>query len=64
MENQSNRAMAQMCALNTLFGLGPHHHQHHAERIQSLSADEIRETAGRYFGNVQPVIATVMPGRG
>ncbi len=61
MENQSNHAMAQMCALNTLFGLGPHHHEQHAERVRSLTAEEVKETAGRYFGAAKPVIATVWP---
>jgi zinc protease len=63
MENQSNHSMAQMCALNTLFGLGPHHHQEHAKRIRALTAEEVKETAQRYFGGAAPVIATVKPGQ-
>lgn len=61
MENQSNHSMAQVCALNTLFGLGPHHHLEHAERIKSITADEVRAVAQKYF-SVSPVISTVTPG--
>ena len=60
LENQSNHAMAQMCALNTLFGLGPLHHLAHAEKIQSLSREDILRTARKYFGK-DPVIVTVGP---
>ncbi|MDP7497691.1 MAG: insulinase family protein, partial [Roseibacillus sp.] len=60
LENQSNHSMAQVCALNTLFGLGPLHHLEHAERIKSLTGEEILATARRYFGR-DPVIATVSP---
>jgi zinc protease len=63
MENQSNHAMAQMCSLNTLFGLGPLHHLEHAKRIRALTVQDVQETAQRYFG-VDPVIATVSPGSG
>jgi zinc protease len=61
MENQSNRSMAQLSAINTLFGLGPNHHEVNARRIRSLTADEVRDTAARYFGSREPVIATVLP---
>lgn len=59
--NQSNRAMAQVCAINTLLGLGPHHHEENAKRLQALTADDIREVAARYLGSREPVIATVLP---
>ena len=63
LENQSNHSMAQICALNTLFGLGPLHHLEHAERVKSLTGEEILATARRYFGR-EPVIATVSPQAG
>ena len=61
LENQSNRAMAQVSSINTLFGLGPRHHEVNAQRIRALTAAEVRDTAARYFGSREPVIATVLP---
>ncbi|NNM28208.1 MAG: insulinase family protein, partial [Akkermansiaceae bacterium] len=61
LEGQSNRTMAQTCALDTLFGLGPHHHLDAAKRIRALTPGEVRETAAKYFGRREPVIATVLP---
>ena len=60
LENQSSHSMAQVCALNSLFGLGPLHHLKHAERVKSITGEEILATAQRYFGR-DPVIATVSP---
>ncbi|MDE0826435.1 MAG: pitrilysin family protein [Akkermansiaceae bacterium] len=61
LENQSNRAMAQGCAINTLLGLGPLHHLETAKRIRSLTPEDIREVTARYLGSAEPVIATVLP---
>lgn len=61
LENQSNRSMAQVCAINTLLGLGPLHHLENAARINALTGDQVREVAARYFGTRKPVIATVLP---
>ena len=61
LENQSNRAMAQTCVINTLLGLGPLHHAESAKRMAALTPDDIRKVAARYFGGVEPVIATVLP---
>ena len=61
LENQSNHSMAQVCALNTLFGLGPLHHLAHAEKIQTLSRTDIMKTAQKYFGR-KPVVVSVGPG--
>ena len=61
LEHQSNRAMAQGCAINTLFGLGPQHHEENAKRIEALTAADIKEVAARYFASREPVIATVLP---
>ena len=61
LENQSNRAMAQGSAINTLFGLGPRHHEENARRIAALTTADIKETAHRYFATREPVIATVVP---
>jgi len=63
LDNQSNRAMAQTCALNTLFGLGPLHHEEHARKVRALTSDDLRQTTARYFGHHPPVIATVVPDR-
>ncbi len=63
LENQSNSSMAQACALNTLFGLGPLHHLKHSEQIQSLGSEEILSTARKYFGQ-DPTIVTVSPHAG
>ncbi|HCQ38006.1 MAG: hypothetical protein CMP30_03690 [Roseibacillus sp.] len=60
LENQSNQSMAQMCALNTLFGLGPLHHLTHTEKIQSLSREDVMNTAQKYFGR-KPVVVSVGP---
>lgn len=61
MENQSSSSMAQLTALNTLFGLGTNHHEENAKRIRALTVDEVRDTARRYFGDQQPVISLVHP---
>jgi zinc protease len=61
LENQSNRAMAQTCAINTLLGLGHLHHLESTKRMRALTPDDIREVTARYFGSGEPVIATVLP---
>ena len=61
LENQSNRSMAQTCAINTLLGLGPLHHEENARRIEALTPDDIRAVAARLFASREPVIATVLP---
>lgn len=61
MENQSSSSMAQVTALNTLFGLGTKHHEENAERIRALTGSEVRETARRYFGEQQPIVSLISP---
>lgn len=61
LQNQSNRSMAQTCAINTLFGLGEHHHEENLARIQALDGPQIQAVAAKYFGAQEPVIATVLP---
>jgi len=61
MQNQSNHAMAQTCAINTLFGLGVRHHEENLAKIQALTTAEVQATAARYFSEQEPVIATVAP---
>ena len=61
MQNQSNRAMAQTCAINSLFGLGVRRHEENLAKIQSLTVTEIQAVAARYFAEQEPVIATVTP---
>ncbi|MBJ07398.1 MAG: hypothetical protein CMO40_09825 [Verrucomicrobiaceae bacterium] len=60
LENQSNHSMAQVCALNTLFGLGPLHHLAHAQRIKSITAEEVLKVAQKYF-SLEPLIVTTAP---
>jgi zinc protease len=61
LQNQSNRAMAQTCAINSLFGLGEHHHEENLARIRALTPPDVRAVAARYFATREPVIATVLP---
>ncbi len=55
--NQSNDALAFGCALDELYGLGHDHYQSLRARISSITADEIRDVAARYFR--QPAITAI-----
>jgi zinc protease len=59
--NQSNDALAFSCALDELYGLGAEHYRTLRARVESVTAEEVREVCRRYF--TQPcVTAIVMPG--
>jgi len=59
--NQSNGAMARLCSIDTLLGLGPLHHRETTDRILALTTDDIKRVAKRFFADQEPTIVTVKP---
>ena len=58
--NQSNDSFGYMAALDELYGLGFDHHQKLEEGIRSITTDDIKRVAAKYFQ--QPyILATVRP---
>lgn len=55
--NQSNDALAFGCALDELYGLGHDHYRSLRQRIESITAADIRSVAARYFS--QPAVTAV-----
>ncbi len=47
--NQSNDTLAYACALDELYGLGHAHYHGLRERVNSVTLDQVREVARRYF---------------
>ncbi|MEY2599193.1 MAG: hypothetical protein RLZZ142_1452, partial [Verrucomicrobiota bacterium] len=60
--NQSLDALALGCALDELYGLGAEHYLVVRDRVRTISLEEVREVARRYFGAQSPVVAVVGPG--
>ncbi len=58
---QSPESLARGCALDELYGLGYDHHAAYAEKIQSLTADEVRRLAKKYFDQGRMVVSRVRP---
>ncbi len=61
LNNQSNEAMARLCAVDTVLGLGPLHHRESSEKIKAVTMQEILAAAKKYFGEKEPTIVTVTP---
>ena len=59
--NQSNGTMAQLCAVDSALGLSPLNHRKTAEKINAVSASDIKTAARHFFGNNSPTIVTVRP---
>ena len=58
--NQSDGALAFSCALDELYGLGHSHYRTLRARVESVTLEQVREVAARYF--TQPCVAvTVRP---
>ena len=60
-ELQSNGALLQVTALNELYGLGFDHHEKSLAEIESMTVEQIREVARRYFHDQARVIVKVSP---
>ncbi|MDB9741275.1 insulinase family protein [Akkermansiaceae bacterium] len=59
--NQSQSAMASMCSVDSILGLGANHYHQTAEKIKNLTAAEIQRIAKKYFGDAQPSIVVCSP---
>lgn len=58
---QNNGSLAQSCALNELYGLGYDHGFRTRERLEAITADEIRETAEDLLQPASSVVSLVLP---
>ena len=61
LRNQSPKARAKLCALDTLLGLAPDHHLELAAKSDAVTADEVRACARALFLDQKPQIITVTP---
>jgi zinc protease len=61
LSNQSNSAMARLCAVDTVLGFSPTHHRETADKIKAVTPAEILTTAKKYFGEQRPTIVSVTP---
>lgn len=59
--NQSNGAMARLCAIDTSLGFSATHHRSTSEKIKAVTTEQVLAAAQLYFGNAQPSIVTVTP---
>lgn len=59
--NQSNSAFAMTSAVNEIVGLGYDHSRKREEEIRSITLEKVREVAGKYFRDAQPVQVTIGP---
>jgi Predicted Zn-dependent peptidases len=60
--NQSDAAMAQVVALDELFGLGADYHRKRREQIEAATLEQTREAAKKYFDTPGSVEVVVAPG--
>jgi len=58
--NQSNAAMAQLCAIDSVLGLSPTNHRLTAEKIKQVSANDIQKAAEHFF-SAKPTTVIVKP---
>ncbi|MFC5051726.1 M16 family metallopeptidase [Rubritalea spongiae] len=61
LSNQSNSAMARLCAIDTALGFSPTHHREITEKIKAVTTGEILAAAQKYFKDQQVTIVTVIP---
>lgn len=59
--NQSNAAMARLCAVDTALGFSPTHHREIAEKIKAITVEDTLKAAQAYFAQQQPTVVTVTP---
>jgi zinc protease len=59
--NQSNDAFAASCALDELYGLGFDHYKALRKKVESITLDDIKRVANKYFENKPAVTAVVRP---
>ena len=59
--NQSNDAFGYQCALDELYGLGFDHYKNLERDIESISLDNVKAVAAKYFRDQPYVLATVRP---
>ena len=60
MRNESDSAMAQSIALDELFGLGADHYKQRKAEIESVTLDDTKRVANKYFnqpGSVEVIVA-------
>jgi zinc protease len=60
MQQQNSAGMAQVAALDELYGLGHNHSEQVLERVRSISFSEVRDVCARYFTG-PPVVVRVAP---
>ena len=60
MQQQQNAGLAQITALDELYGLGFHHSTAVLDRVRSISFAEVRDTCARYFTGA-PLVVRVGP---
>ena len=56
--NQSNDTLAFSCALDELYGLGHSHYLTLRQRVEAVTAEQVREVARRHFG--QPHVTAIV----
>lgn len=59
--NQSNSAMARLCAIDSALGFSTDHHRQTSEKVKAVTPAQILAAAQKYFGQQQPSIVTVTP---
>ncbi|WP_018969054.1 M16 family metallopeptidase [Rubritalea marina] len=59
--NQSNAAMAKLCAVDTVIGFSPTRHRQAGEHIKAVTTEQIKAAAHKYFGQQQATIVVVTP---
>jgi len=59
--SQSNDAFAYACALDELYGLGFDHYKALKKKVESITLDEVKQVANKYFETKPAVIAMVRP---
>jgi len=61
---QSNDSFGYQCALDELYGLGFDHYKSLEREVETVTLDEIKQVAAKYFRDQPYVLATVRPPEG
>ena len=59
--NQSNDAFAYACALDELYGLGFDHYKALRKKVETITLDDVKQVASKYFEGKPAVTAIVRP---
>jgi len=59
--NQSNEAFGYHCALDELYGLGFNYYKQLEHDVNTVTLEDIKQVAAKYFGDQPYVLATVRP---